>query len=195
MAAVLALVQFIPYVRDILRRRTRPERATWVIWTALSGLIFASQVAKGAGASLWMSGAQGAGNLLVLVLALMFGVGGFTRRDIIALIVAGVGLAVWAVTQEPTTALLISITVDALGASLTIIKAYHDPGSETLSTWVLSDLSGLLAALAVGQPSFPLLAYPVYVSIANSAVIGGMLLGRRHAAGFLVLCESDDAVL
>jgi hypothetical protein len=101
LAGILALVQFAPYIRDILRRTTRPERATWAIWTTLSGLIFASQVAKGAGASLWMSAAQGLGNLTVLVLALRFGVGGYTRRDIAALILAGIGLVIWGVTKEP----------------------------------------------------------------------------------------------
>ncbi len=149
------------------------------------------------GASLWMSAAQGLGNLTILVLSLRFGVGGYTRRDIAALILAGIGLVIWGVTREPTTALFISIAVDAIGASLTIIKAHRDPASETMSTWVLSDLSGLFAALAVGRASVPLLAYPVYVSIANSTVIGGMIIGRRRLrrVGPSATREPDEVVL
>lgn len=172
----LALVQFAPYIRNIVRGTTRPQRATWAIWTTLSGLIFTSQAAQGAGASLWMSAAQGIGNLVVFVLAFKFGVGGRKRVDINALILAGVGLVIWGFTKQPTVALLIFIGVDAIAASLTIIKAYRDPSSETMLAWVLSDLSGLCAALAVGQVNFSLLAYPVYVSIANTAVIGAMVI-------------------
>lgn len=197
LAGILALVQFVPYVRDILRHKTKPERASWLIWTVLSGVIFASQVAKGGGPSLWMSAMQGVGNLTVLVLAFKFGtISGFNRRDSIALVLAGVGIILWALTKEPTIALMVAIAVDAIGATLTIVKGYRDPESETMLTWVLSDLSGLFAALAVGQISFALLAYPIYVSIANTAVIGGMLIGKwqRRQATDPPTLESDELV-
>lgn len=35
-AAVLSLVDPVPYIRDILRGMARPHRGTWLIWTALS---------------------------------------------------------------------------------------------------------------------------------------------------------------
>ncbi len=194
LAGFLALIQFVPYIRDILRRKTKPERASWVIWTALSGVIFASQAAKGGGASLWMSAAQGLGNLIILILAFKFGAGGFSRRDHTALALATIGLILWGVTKEPTVALVIAIAVDAIGATLTIIKAYHDPESETMSTWILSDLSGLFSALAVGEASFALLAYPIYVSIANTGVIGGMIIGkwRQRRTNFVPDLEPED---
>jgi hypothetical protein len=35
LAALLAVIDTVPYVRDILRGTTRPQRATWLIWSVL----------------------------------------------------------------------------------------------------------------------------------------------------------------
>jgi hypothetical protein len=177
---VLALVQFVPYIRTILCRTTQPQRATWAIWTALSALIVAPQLAAGPGPSMWMPVAQAVGNATVLLVALRYGTGGCTRTDITAVVMACAGVAFWRGTHNPTAALLIFIAVDALAASLTIVKAYRDPHSEPLSTWVLSDVSGAFSVLAVGRPSLLLLAYPVYVSVANTVLIVCLIAGRRR---------------
>jgi hypothetical protein len=106
-------------------------------------------------------------------------VGGFSRRDIITLIAAGIGLLLWYVTSNAALALFISIAIDAAAASLTVRKAYLDPSSETLSTWLLSGTSGIFAAFAVGSFNVVLLAFPVYVILINYLVAGAILLGRR----------------
>jgi arginine decarboxylase len=46
-AAVVSLVDLVPYVRDTLRQLTRPHRGTWLIWSALGATGFASQLADG----------------------------------------------------------------------------------------------------------------------------------------------------
>lgn len=176
---VLGAAQFGPHIVGMVRRRTRPQRATWAIWTALSVVIFTAQLAQGADASLWMPAAQMAGNTAMCLLALRYGTGGCTRRDIQALAIAGVGLILWGLTQDALSALLTCVAVDAIAAWLTINKAYHHPRSEPMPAWILSDLSGVCAALAVGRLTVPLLAYPIYVALANSAVIGAILRGRR----------------
>ena len=47
-AAVLSLIDPVPYIRDILRGKTRPHRGTWLIWSVLGATAFASQFADGA---------------------------------------------------------------------------------------------------------------------------------------------------
>ncbi len=181
-AGVLSVITYVPYLRDIFRLKTKPERATWFIWAVLSGIAFFSQMAKGATDSLWLVGVQTLGVIVVFVLSIRYGVGGFVRRDMIALGAAGLGLVLWFYTSEAAYALLIAIAIDAIGASLTVLKAYRDPESETLSTWVLSGTAGIFATFAVGSFDYILLAFPVYVIIINYAVALAMVLGRRRAA-------------
>jgi hypothetical protein len=180
-SGILGFICIAPYIRDIYKKTTKPERASWLIWTILGGISFFSQLAKGASNSLWMTGANTLAVAVVFILAIRYGEGGLASRDIKALLVALLGLVAWYFTKEPAFALIIVILVDASGAILTILKAYEDPGSETMSTWFLSGLGGLVAAFAVGSFDWILLSYPIYICLANWSVIGAMILGKRNS--------------
>lgn len=177
-SGVIGLVAYPPYVRDMFRRTTKPERASWFIWTVLSAIALGSQLAAGAKWSIIMTLANTLGVTVIFLLSLRFGYGGLHRRDIISLIFAALGLVLWLFTHHPLVALLIVVAVDAAGAWLTVYKAYKDPGSETLATWWLDCLSNLLGLLAVGSLSFSLMLYPAYLLVANAAVVAAIYLAR-----------------
>lgn len=179
LSAILSLACIIPYIKDILLRTTKPERASWFIWTVLGSIAFFSQLAKGATDSLWLTGAQTLEVFIIFVLSIKFGVGGFGKRDIVALIIAGVGLLLWSITKEAAVALYLVIIVDAAGSVLTMFKSYEDPGSETLSTWILSGTAGFFGALAVGSWDVILLSYPVYIWLINYGIAVSMILGYQ----------------
>lgn len=170
-SAIVGLIAYPPYLRDMFRGTTHPERASWFIWTVLSGIALASQIAEGATWSLLMTAANTLGVATIFVLSLKFGSGGLAKRDIISLIIAACGLGLWAVTHQPVVALMIVIAVDAAGAWLTVYKAHKDPASETLSTWIIDCISNALGLLAVGSLKASLLLYPAYLLIANAAVV------------------------
>ncbi len=163
-SGILGFVCTLPYIRDILLKTTKPERASWFIWSILGSIAFFSQLAKGATDSLWLTGADTLGVLVVFILALKYGEGGLSSNDIKALILAFIGLVLWYFTKEAAIALFIVIAVDTAGAFLTITKAYKDPESETMSTWILSGLGGLAAIFAVGSFDWVLLSYPIYMA-------------------------------
>ncbi len=179
LSGVLGFICCIPYIRDILLKKTKPERASWFIWTILGSISFFSQLAKGATNSLWMTGADTLGVVITFIMAIRYGTGGLNSKDIKALLVAVFGLILWYFTHEPAFALAIVILVDGSGAILTIMKAYEDPGSETMSAWFLSGLAGFVAALSVGSFNWILLSYPIYIGLANWGVIAAMVAGMR----------------
>ncbi len=113
----------VPYIRDIFLLKTKPERASWFIWTVLGFISFFSQYAKGATNSLWLTAGQTCAVLIIVILSIKYGVGGFTKRDIRALIGAGVGLALWYLTKEAAWAIFFVIAVDSIGSSLTALQA------------------------------------------------------------------------
>lgn len=179
-AAALSIFMVVPYIRDIFLLKTKPERASWFIWTVLGFIAFFSQRAEGATTSLRLTAGQTIAVLIVFVLSITYGVGGFTRRDIVAIIAAGFGLILWYLTSEAAYALFIVIIIDSIGSFLTMLKSYEDPESETLITWAISGTSGIFWALAVGKIDLVLLAYPAYIVIANYVIIIAMTLGKRH---------------
>lgn len=180
LTGVILLIGFIPYLRDIFRYTTKPERATWLIWLALSIIAFFSQLASGASWSLVLTGADTVIVLLIVLLSIKHGVGGLTKHDGLYLVAALLGLVAWYFTKQPMVALILVIIVDAIGAYLTIIKTYKMPDSETRFTWIMASIAGILGALAVGSWSFILLLYPIYIFIANGAVAVAIQAGKRN---------------
>ncbi|MBI2326451.1 hypothetical protein HYU91_03620 [Candidatus Collierbacteria bacterium] len=178
-SALLSIFMIFPYVRDILRQKTKPERGSWLIWTILGFIAFFSQLAKGATDSLWLTAGQTIAVLIIVILSIKYGYGGLGKRDVKALIGAGIGLMLWYITNEAALALLIIIIVDGIGTLLTAVKSYKDPESETLTTWIMSGTSGIFGMLAVGNINLILIAYPFYIILANYVIVAAIILGKR----------------
>ena len=179
LSGVAILLSFVPYLRDIFRRTTKPQRASWLIWTILGSISFFSQFSKGASYSLILTGAQAIGDLFIFIFAIKYGLGGFMKRDFFALILAGVGLWLWYLTSEAAIALFIVIAIDATGALLTTLKSYQHPTTETISSWVLTLIGGVLGCVAVGKLDFILLAFPAYICLASLSILIAIQLGVR----------------
>ena len=177
-AAVLSLIDPVPYIRDILRGKTRPHRGTWLIWTVLGATAFASQFADGATWSLTLVGVQTASMTMVLLLSIRVGVGGASRADLSLIALAGLGIVGWAVSSEPVVATLFVVVADMIGVLMMLPKTWRDPWSETTPTYVLASASGLCGAVAVGEIDASLLLYPSYFVVGNGA-IAAVILHRR----------------
>lgn len=179
-AGIVGVIAYIPYVRDILKRQTRPERASWLIWSIEYCGLFLAQLAEGATDSLWLIGLQLAGVLLICTLSFRFGAGAFKRRDWTLLACACMALVAWHLTDNASVAILLLVTVEAVAVVPTVIKAYRQPGSETVATWALIGTAGLLAIPAVGaDASIALYIYPLSLVVINFGVVGAALLGAR----------------
>lgn len=180
LSGVVSVFCYLPYIRDILLKKTKPKRASWIIWATLGLVAFFSQLFKGANNSLWMPGIQTIGTIIIAVLSLRFGVGGFVKGDILSMLAAFFGIILWFFTKEPLFALLITIAVDTIGEVLTIIKSYKNPETETLLTWILASASGLLSAISVGSLNWILLIYPIYFFVINLIVVVAIVKGKRN---------------
>ena len=178
-SAILITLSFLPYSISVFRLQARPERASWLIWSVLGGIAFFSQLAKGATHSLWLPGIQTLGDLVIFILAIRYGMGGWQKRDKVALGVVALSLVLWYITKEATIALLLAILIDATGVMLTIFKSYEHPATEPLSAWILTCLGGFAAIFAVGSLSSVLLAFPVYTFLANLLIIFSIVLANK----------------
>lgn len=178
LAGLLALVATIPYLRDILKGTTRPNKVSWLIWVILQTIALLSQWASGGKDSLLLTIGDLAASATILVLAFYKGESKWHWLDRLALIGAGAGLILWYILNQPVIALMMTIFVDFCGVAPTLRKAYVDPQSETMSTWLLVGIGAVFGALAVGKLNATLLVYPLYLMCANLGVAVAMGLGR-----------------
>lgn len=178
LSALIIIAGAPPYFWDILKGKTKPQRITWFIWAVLGVIAFISQLSLHGGWSLVFIGLDALGSIAVFLLALKYGVGGWTRSDKAALVIAGIGMIVSVLARQPIIALSGVVLADISGMILTVRKTYKDPDSETTITWLFVGTSALLGALSVGKWQLGLLIYPVYLAVGNYTVLIAQLLGR-----------------
>ena len=182
LAGVLSIYAYLPYIRDTKAGRTHPQRASWLIWSVLSTIALLSQIHEGAGPSLFFAGVQVTCTLIIFSLSSWVDTKNrFKRTDHLIFLAAGMGLVLWYFTNSAAYALAVTISISLLGGSATVVKAYRDPESETLVTWVSSFIASGFALLAVGRMDLVLLAYPLYLVVLYGAILCAIFTGRRAA--------------
>ena len=178
-SGLLIALSCIPYIRDILLLKTRPQRMTWFIWMVLLTIAFFAQVSKGGTWSLITTGIEWLGVVVIFILSIKNGMGGATKLDKMALAGAGIGLILWYLTNEPFYALIITILIDFIAGMLTILKAYKEPETETFIAYMICGTGGLLGTLAVGKLNLSLIIFPLWICLFNYAIGITVLIGRK----------------
>jgi hypothetical protein len=182
LAAAVGILDALPYIRDTLRGRTRPHRGTWLIWGVLAVVAFFSQYADGARWSLVMAATQAVLIGIIFVISIGRGEGGVSAVDLTLIAIAGAGVAGWLLIDEPAVATAFVVVADLIGVAMMVPKTYRDPASETLSTFALASLSGMLATGAVAELDATLLLYPLYFTLANGGIALLIVVRRRALA-------------
>lgn len=182
-AGGLSLLAFVPYVLSTLRGVNRPNRATWVIWTAVGISLLASYAAAGARDTLWVSIGNLTAFIAVLLLSFKYGEGGWTPLDIGCLIAAAFGFALWWWFDSPLPTLYSGLFIDFVGAVPTIKKAWIDPRSEDLSAWILFFVANSLNLFAIREWSVAIASYPVYMVFITFLLMAILLVRRAWKPG------------
>jgi hypothetical protein len=184
LAGVLQLAATVPYLRDVVGGSTKPQRATWMIWTALSLVVLASQWASGATWSLALTAGQALSCGTIFALSIRRGAGGVSPLELALLGLAALGVAGWQIAGDPTVATCSVVVADLVAVALMLPKTYRQPASETLATYALGVVSTLFALAAIGSGAAALWIYPVYILAADSGVVAVIVLRRRALATF-----------
>src|SRR5665213_2181309 len=107
-AGILAIGGYIPYIIATLKGTTKPNKATWIIWMVVGGLLASSYVASGDHASMWLPIGYFIGPLLVAILSFKFGYSEWTRLDKVCLVAALLSLIPWFLSKNPSMTLVIN---------------------------------------------------------------------------------------
>lgn len=191
-AGILSAIAWLIYNIGILKKETRPNRATWSILTFLGILILFSYYDGGARETIWVTLAYVFGPMITAILAIFYyGEGGWTSFDKKCLLAVSVCFVVWLISrfyfpQITLVVLLASLTIDLIGLMPTIKKSWNEPKFENPPAWFFESASSLLNLLAVTTwaltlESVSIWIYPVYLSLIN-IVITTILFTRRQSS-------------
>lgn len=181
-SGILVTISAIPYIRDVLLKKTKPHRFTWLIWSILLAIAFFAQLSKGASWSLLLTAGDFTAVFIIFILSIKYGTGGTSKFDLWTLFGAGVGLLLWYITNEALTALLITILIDFLAGLLTIRKSYSYPNTETLVAYLICSFGAFLGIFSVDEYNFSLLIFPIWIFAINLSIGMTIILARRRLA-------------
>lgn len=179
LAGILSFVAFILYYISIYRGRTRPNRATWFVLTVVGVLIAISYYATGARNTLWIPIAYTIGPLIVFLLSLKYGEGGWTPFDRFCLFGCLISIILWKIAHSPEITLFLNILIDFFGILPTIKKSYFDPLSEDTLAWSVTVLASVLNIFAVETWTFSIGVYPVYMLFFNGMILALLLFSPK----------------
>jgi hypothetical protein len=178
-AVVLFLIGYAVYFRGMILSRVRPHFFTWLIWVISVTVIFAAQIADGAGPGAWTTCLSIAFCSIVAIYAWFRGEKKFTRGDWISLILALGAVPIWYFTHQPAYAAIISTGIDCVAYYPTFRKSYWKPQEENLTTYGLDGLRHLISFLALSHITLATASYPVALCIISFAFVLFALWRRR----------------
>lgn len=161
-AGAIGIGGYIPYIISIFRGNTQPNRATWIIWTIIGGLLAFSYMAEGNPESIWLPFGYFVGPFMVAILSFRYGYNTWTRLDIYCLIAAGLSLIPWIFANSPALTLIINLFIDGSGALPTLVKTYREPETEDFSAWLVFFIANTLQLFAISTWNLASL-YPIYL--------------------------------
>jgi tetratricopeptide (TPR) repeat protein len=119
------------------------------------------------------------GSIIVFILSIRHGVGGWTPFDRKCLIGAAISLVSWEIFDSPMSALLINLLINLLGTLPTARKAWYHPETESKVAWSLFSIGSIVNLFAVENWTFSMAMYPVSMIFLIGMVTVPVLWTRR----------------
>ncbi len=181
---ILSLISPIFYTKSILAHKAKPHKVTrLIVWLAsIAGILAVVHSNNGAGkvfAGIFLARAT-----YLLVLAMLYGVGGASRLDRTCLVIGVLALGIYATTGSGLLALSCAVLSDLIGYIPTFVKTWREPTSESATFFAIEGLAAFLGVLAIWQLRVDIIL-PVYFTLCCVIVV--LLIYRKRIAGALKL--------
>lgn len=178
-AVVLGFVAIIPYIRDILKKKTRPHSFTWLVWSLITAISYFAQLSDGAGPGSWVMGFSSALCFGIFLLSLKYGEKNIVLIDWIALCGALIALVSWIIADTALYAAILITITDVLATFITLRKSYYKPYQETLSNYTISAFKHVLSVSALTNFSIITALYPLFLIAANTTLSLVIIMRRK----------------
>lgn len=180
--SVINFVACLSYVRAILRSEATPNRVTWFLWAFVPLIAGAAQWRSGVGISTLVVLSVGAGPACVVLASFVGGMGSWRLGpfDYVCGACSLAALALWAITGDPVTAIVLSILADAAAALPTVRKAWLEPATENRSAYLIASVGMVVGILSVREATFSAYAFNAYLVAASGTLVLILYLPRRR---------------
>jgi len=178
-SSIIAVVCFIPYIIDILKRKTEPHMYSWLIWTILQTIGVMAQLKEGAGYGAWALAIGAVFCFSIFLLSFKYGTRNISKFDTFCLIASICTIIIYFAIENPVWAIIAVAIVDFVGFLPTFRKGFEEPDTETVSTFVMSATANVLSLIALQNYNVTTVFYIASLFFTNSSFAIMILLRRR----------------
>jgi len=171
---------YLSYEWAMIKGRAKPHRTTRLVLFIIVILGFLSLYAQGDRTVVWFLGICAFQSLVMLIMSIKYGMGGWAKIDILCLVIALIGIVLWRITSNPALGLYGAIIADIAGMIPALLKTYRLPKTEYYLTYVFDLVAILLTGLAIQNGGFNEYLYPVYLFLVNSLMLVFILRTRTR---------------
>ncbi len=181
--AVVNFAGGLSYVRAILKGEATPNRVTWFLWALVPLIAGSAQLHSGVGISTLVVMSVGASPACVVLASFIAKTGSWKLGpfDYVCGACSLAALALWAISGDPVTAIVLSILGDAAAALPTLRKAWIAPATEDRPAYLISFVGMILGILSVREATFAGYAFNAYLLLASGVLVVILYLPRRRA--------------
>lgn len=167
-SCALTAISVVPYVRDILKNKTKPRIVSWFIWMVLAFIAGFASLSDHQYAAAIFSLFTAFEVAFVCVLGAFYdGEKTVGRFDILCLMAAAAGLLLWYLFDSPSIAIIAVITVDLIASLPTVKHSWQRPFEETAITYFLGGLGATFVLFAIDKYKVTSVANPLYLIAIN----------------------------
>ena len=177
-SALLTISSVMPYLADVLRRRTKPQVVTWLVWTVLTTITLVATLHDGQFATSMMLLAGTLATLSIVIFGWKYGDRTFEPLDIFCLSGAGVGLLCLLLVHSTVLTVLVTMSVDFVGSIPTLKHAWLKPQEETWTTFAIATLAAICTLMAISTWTLTGILPAAYLLAANST-LALIIISRR----------------
>lgn len=173
LAVVINAIGGIAYFFDTINGKVTPNRVTWLLWSIAPMIAFAAEIKEGVGIQSMLTFMIGFNPLIIFITSFFnkkthWKLGAF---DISCGLISVMGLCLWAITKDPTIAIIFSIVADTFAGIPTVVKSYKAPHTENYLTYFTSVLSATIVLLTITTWDFAHYGFPIYILLMNSLLV------------------------
>lgn len=170
-SSLLALISPLIYTKAILKAEAKPHRTTRLVLLLITSLTTASLFAQHDTVAIWLAGVSTIQSILIFVLSIKHGMGGWAKSDLICLIIALAGIILWQTTKQPVLALYAAIASDFTGMVPALLKTYRFPKTEIWQFYIMDVFAAIFSLLAVKTFTPKEFFYPLYIMAINFVMV------------------------
>jgi hypothetical protein len=177
-AISMAVVGYVPYLRDTIKGKTKPHVFSWFVGMTISFIAFGLQIQEKSGAASFVTLSAAIISAVILFFAMKNKDKDITRLDYVCLVFAMVSLVLWLIVKQPILSMLFVVLTEILSVIPAVRKSWKKPYTETLSSFVTNFFRFIIALIALNKYSFVAVGYPT-MGILMNGFFAGMLMYRR----------------